>query len=171
MKEEKKTMKKLVIAVLVLGWIMSLGLAQAQETKVGYVNLSMVFDSYEKTKNFDLELQQEAEAKRTERETLVETIKKNRDELELLSPEARAEKQQMIDEKVQELQAFDRDSRLSLRQKRDTMIREILQEIDDVIQSYGQSEGYDYIFNDRILLYKQEGNDLSNEITLRLNGN
>ncbi len=137
---------------------------------VGYVNLSEVFDAYNKTKEFDANLQTEAEEKRVERDAIVNSIKSMRDELELLSAESRGKKQGEVDARVQELQAFDNDSRLELRRKRDTMIRDILKEIDDVIQEYGQKNGYDYIYNDRILLYKTDQSDLTEKITAILNG-
>jgi Skp family chaperone for outer membrane proteins len=164
-------MKVKAVFTFLVAVLLTLSLQGTSEAKdkVGYVNLSLVFDSYNKTKSFDQSLQTEAEGKRVERESLVEAVKKLRDEMELLSPENRAAKQQSIDQKVQELQAFDRDSRLVLRTKRDNMIREILKEIDDVVQAYGQAEGYEYIFNDRILLYKQEASDLSQDIIARLN--
>ena len=159
----------LLILIITLSWVSGPS-ALAQDAKTGYVNLSLVFDSYEKTKEFDRDLQKEAESRRDDRDKLVSAIKKYRDELELLSPKSRADMQKRIDEKVQELQAYDRDSRLSLRKQRDTMIREILTEIDEVVQDFGRKEGYDYIFNDRILLYKRDQNDLSQEIVRILNG-
>ncbi|MBP9733126.1 MAG: OmpH family outer membrane protein [Candidatus Omnitrophica bacterium] len=155
----------LMLAVVVL-----MGGTAFAEAKIGFINVSQVFDSYDKTKQFDADLQKESEEKRVQREALVNVIKKLRDEVELMAPEAREEKQRQMDQKVQELQAFDRDARLALRKKRDDMIRDILKEIDDVIQAYGKEKGYDYIYNDRVLVYKKDQSDLSKEITARLNG-
>lgn len=163
-------MKKAVLAFIIAATMVgTAGSAWAKELKVGYINLSLVFDSYEKTKAFDADLQKEAEEKRVQREKIVEDVKKLRDELELMSAEARVDKQAAVDEKVQELQAFDRDIRLALRRKRDTMIREILKEIDDIIQAYGNEKKFDYIYNDRVLLYKTEEADISQDIISRLN--
>lgn len=157
-----------ILGVLIAAVVFMSGTAFA-EAKIGFVNVSEVFDSYEKTKKFDADLQQESEAKRVQREALVNTIKKLRDDVELSSAESREEKQRQMDLKVQELQAFDRDARLALRKKRDDMIRDILKEIDDVIQAFGKEKGYDYIYNDRVLVFKKEQSDLSKEITARLN--
>lgn len=137
--------------------------------KIGYVNLSLVFDSYEKTKAFDKNLEAQAGEKRKEREVIVNDVKKLRDELELLSEDKKAKKQADVDEKVKQLQAFDKDARDNLRQQRDAMLREILKEIDDVVREFGNKEGYQYIFNDRVLLYKNETNDLSQKIIQQLN--
>ncbi len=157
-----------IISLLILAVFLAGGTAMA-EPKIGFVNLSQVFDSYEKTKTSDANLQKESEAKRSQREAIVNAVKKLRDEVEVLAPEAREEKQRAMDQKVQELQAFDRDARLTLQKKRNDMIRDLLKEIDDVIQAYGKEKGYDYIYNDRVLVYKKDQNDLSKEITDRLN--
>ncbi len=164
MKSQLRVLSLMLLAVVLMG-----GTALA-ESKIGFINISQVFDSYEKTKQFDADLQKDSESKRAQREVLVSAIKKLRDEVELMAPEAREEKQRQMDQKVQELQAFDRDARLSLRKKRDEMIRGILKEIDDVIQAYGKEKGYDYIYNDRVLVFKKDQSDLSKEIIDRLNG-
>jgi len=143
--------------------------AEAKEQKIGYVNMSLVFDSYEKTKKFDKDLEMKAEAKRKERETIVNQVKKLRDELDLLSEDKKTAKQPAVDEKVRELQAFDKDARETLRTQRDTMLKEILQEIDVVIKDVGQKEGYSFILHDRVLLYKDESTDLSQKIIQKLN--
>jgi outer membrane protein len=143
--------------------------ARAKEGKIGYVNLSLVFDTYEKTKSFDKELEKEAEQKRNERQGIADAVKRLRDEIELLSPEKRGAKQQEIEEKIKELQAFDKDARQALGRKRDAMLREILQEIDAVVKEFGDKEGYEYILNDRVLLYKSDANDLSQRIIDKLN--
>ena len=103
--------------------------------KVGYVNLSLIFDSYSKTKDYDSKLEKQAGVKRSEREALVNDIKKMRDEIELLSKAKRGEKQNQIDDKVRELQAFDRDARETLRRQRDVMLKEILKRIDVVVSN------------------------------------
>lgn len=157
-----------VLGLLVFAAFLAGGTAFA-EAKIGFVNVSQIFDSYEKTKSFDASLQKDSEAKRVQRDTLVSTVKKLRDEIELMAPEAREEKQRQMDQKIQELQAFDRDARLELRKKRDDMIRDILKEIDVVMQAYGKEKGYDYIYNDRVLVYKKEASDISKEIIDRLN--
>jgi len=159
----------LVAIACMFCWMPGVNAEEGSAIKVGYINLSLVFDSYHKTKDFDKKLEKDADTKRSDRESLVSDIKKLRDELELLSPNKRSSHQGAVDEKVVELRAYDKDSRLELRRQRDEMIREILGEIDGVISKYGREQGYDYIFNDRILVYKNEANDLSQEIVKKLN--
>ncbi len=164
----KRILSIAIAAVLIVAGTSGIA-AAAEAGKIGYVNLSLVFDSYEKTKKFDKDLEAQAEGKRKERDAIVNDVKKLRDEVELLSEDKKAKKQGEIDEKVKQLQAFDKDARENLRRQRDTMLREILQEIDTIVKEFGDKEGYTYILNDRVLLYKNDTNDLSQRIIQRLN--
>lgn len=151
------------LAVVITAVIVMLGLAKlgsAQEVnKIGFVDLGKVFDEYQKTKDADQTLESETGTKQAEREKMVKEIRKVKDELELMSKEAREKKQEEMDEKIKNLQDFDREVNTELKRKRDAMVREILKEIDATIQEYGQKEKYDVIFDNRVLLY---GNNLMN---------
>lgn len=138
--------------------------------KFGFVDLAKVFDEYQKTKDFDKSLEGKGAAKQAERDKLVAEVKKLRDEAELLSAKAKDDKQAVIDEKIKSLQEFDRVTRDDLRRERDTMVREILKEIDTVLQDFGKKGGYTYVFNDRVLLYKLPENDLTAQVVTTLNG-
>lgn len=141
----------------------------AAEMKIGYVDLARVFDEYQKTKEFDKSLEQKGAAKQGDRDKMVNEVKKLRDEAELLGAKAKDEKQAAIDDKIKALQEFDRVTRDALRKERDGMVRDILKEIETVIQGFGKSEGYSFIFNDRVLVYKSEGSDLTPQVIKVLN--
>ena len=145
--------------------------AQAAGEKIGYVDLARVFDEYSKTKDFDKSLESKGAAKQGDRDKMVAEIKKLRDEAELLSAKPKDEKQAVIDEKIKALQDFDRTTRDGLRKERDGMVRDILKEIEVVIQDFGKSQGYSFIFNDRVLVYKSEGSDLTVQVIKVLNDN
>ncbi len=163
------------------GWVVFLGMAamvltplvpaQAAADKIGTVDLARVFDEYQKTKEFDKSLEAKGAMKQTDRDRMVADIKKLRDEAELLSAKAKDDKQAAIDEKIKALQDFDRTTRDALRKERDGMVRDILKEIEVVIQDFGKSQGYGYIFNDRVLVYKSEQNDLTTQVIKVLNDN
>ena len=59
--------------------------AQAAADKIGYVDLARVFDEYNKTKDFDKQLEGKGASKQAERDRMVADVKKLRDEAELLS--------------------------------------------------------------------------------------
>ena len=163
------------------GWAMVLGMAgmmllsvspaQAAADKIGTVDLARVFDEYQKTKEFDKSLEAKGAAKQADRDKMVADVKKLRDEAELLSAKAKDDKQAGIDEKIKALQDFDRTTRDALRKERDGMVRDILKEIEVVIQDFGKAQGYGYIFNDRVLVFKSEQNDLTTQVIKVLNDN
>ena len=160
----------LTLAVILTGACLVPG-AQAAGDKIGYVDLARVFDEYNKTKEFDKSLEGKGAAKQADRDKMVAEVKKLRDEAELLSAKAKDDKQSVIDEKIKALQDFDRVTRDDLRKQRDGMVKDILKEIEVVIQDFGKTQGYGYIFNDRVLVYKSEGNDLTNQVIKVLNDN
>ena len=154
----------------VLSGLAPFGTAQAAD-KIGYVDLARVFDEYNKTKEFDKSLESKGAVKQADRDKMVAEVKKLRDEAELLSAKAKDDKQAVIDDKIKALQDFDRNTRDALRKERDGMVKDILKEIEVVIQDFGKAQGYGYIFNDRVLVYKSEGNDLTNQVIKVLNDN
>ena len=137
--------------------------------KIGYVDLARIFDEYQKTKEFDKSLESKGALKQTDRDKMVSEIKKLRDEAELLSAKAKDDRQAMIDDKIKTLQEFDRVTRDSLRKERDNMVRDILKEIETVLQNFGKTQGYSFIFNDRVLVYKSEQADLTTSVIKVLN--
>ncbi len=167
-------MKKLlsfVAFVLLVAGLTLFGVSEGQAAgeKIGYVDLARIFDEYQKTKEFDKSLESKGAQKQADRDKMVAEVKRLRDEAELLSAKAKEDKQAAIDEKIKVLQDFDRNTRDSLRRERDTMVKDILKEIEAVIQDFGKSQGYSFIFNDRVLVYKSEGSDLTAQVVKALN--
>ena len=159
-----------VVLGLVGVMLFSVPAAQAAD-KIGSVDLARVFDGYQKTKELDKALESKGAAKQADRDKMVAEIKKLRDEAELLSAKAKDDKQIVIDEKIKALQDFDRVTRDALRKERDGMVRDILKEIEVVMQDFGKSQGYSYIFNDRVLVFKTDQSDLTTQVIKVLNDN
>ncbi len=168
----KKALKILIITPLVLlvaVFVFPALNGYAAGEKIGYVDMAKVFDDYLKTKDFDKALESKGSTKRSEREKMVNEVKKLRDEAELLSAAAKDDKQAQIDEKIKSLQEFDRDTRSVLGKERDNMVRDILKEIEVVIQDFGKAQGYSFIFYDRALAYKGESSNITSQVIKVLN--
>ncbi len=141
----------------------------AKEYKIGYVDLAKVFDEYYKTKESSKVIEDKGKAKETERKKIVDEIRKLKDEQELLSDKAKTEKQKTIDDKIRNLQEFDKKTRDELVKERNDAIGGIMKEIEKVVTSYSKEAGYDLILNSRTLLYGIEELDLTEEMLKRLN--
>lgn len=135
------------------------------------VDIGKVFDEYEKTKEFDIQFQAEGKKKQEERDVLVQDVRKLRDEQALLDKDARVQKQAAIDQKMKELEEFDDGARKLLAQKRDTAVKEIFTDIENTVQQYGERKGYDFVLNERALLYRNKKFDVTLDILTELNKN
>lgn len=165
-------MKLIRISVLMLFFVAILLnplAAQEKPLKLGYINASKVFDSYNKTKDADDKLAKEAEKKNAERSKLVEEVNKLRDEIALLSEGEKKKKEARLSEKTRALQDFDNETKTSLQRQRNDIVKEIFQEIDGVIKDYGKKNGYDVIFDDRLMVYGSDALDVSDDIINTLN--
>ena len=143
--------------------------SHAQEGKIGYLNLSKAFDEHNKTKDFDRALDAEGKEKTEMREKMVDEIRRLKDEMELLSESGRSNKQQVIDDKVKALQQFDTETRQMMRKKRDDMVGEILNEIKEAVTDYGRKNNYSIILNDRVVLYSDGKDDITDDIIREVN--
>ncbi len=159
------TIALLIFSIFTFGCV----LADAGETKIGYINLGKTLDEYEKTKESEKTLEKKLDKKEKERQKLVDEIRNLKDEIALLSNKGKQEKQPIIDEKIKDLQEFDNVLRNELREERDEALRNILTEIDKVIRDYGKKHGYTAILNDRVLVYGEESLDITQDITDLLN--
>lgn len=157
-------------AVLLIA-VLGLSLNAFAAGKMAYVDLSQTFDKYEKTRAFDEALTASQTAKEKELEQTANEVKAIEDKLSLLSEKEKTAKQKELEEKGQKLRQMSNQASLDLRKERDEKLKEILQDIEKVVQSYAQKNGYDFIFNDRVLLYGAAGADVTQDIVEVLNNN
>lgn len=140
------------------------------EPRVGIVNVDQLFEKYEKTVQFNAQLEKDVSAKQSERDAKVEDVRRMKDELVLLTDENKRKKQDDIDEKIRDLQKFDEKTRDELSGKRDDYMKQILVELDDKVKAYGEKNGYDYILNGRLVLYEKESKyDITDKLIEEVN--
>lgn len=143
--------------------------AEAAPEKYAYVDVAKLFDEYVKTKDNDKVLQEAGKKKEQERDAIVQEIRRMKDEMALLSEEAKAKKQETIESKLRELQDFDTSAKRELGTQRNKVVREIFKDIDETVKRYGERKGIDMIFNDKALLYRNPEQDVTAEVLTELN--
>lgn len=145
--------------------------ASAKELKIGYVDMQKIFSEYKKTKDAEAKLEVKGRAKVEEREKMVEDIRRLKDEMDLLSEKSKEEKQEQMDEKIKQLQDYDRETRNELLSQREDVIKDISKDIDKAITNYGKKHDYDLILNKdkRVLLYKTDDLDITESVMRTLN--
>ena len=157
----------LIAVLLVIGVMVSP--ARAQEGKIGYVDLRKAFYEYEKTKTFETELNKITDTRQNERTKKVERISKLRDEMELSSGTARNNKQKQVEEAITALNEFDLDTRQMLLNKKNDMFREVIDDIQKIVEDIGKKGNYDFVLDSRNIMYSQEKFDLTEDVIKRLN--
>ena len=162
-KESRRWMLPLgLIFVLLFGFVKPS--FSAVKERFATVDIGKIFDEYEKTKKYDQEFQTEGRLKQEERDAIVHEVRRLRDEQALLSEDARQGKQEAIDVKLKELEKFDNEVRQALGEKRNKAVREVFQDIENVMMQYGERKGYDFIFNDRAILYRNKQYDITADV-------
>ena len=164
-------MKKIVVLAVAVLFIAGLfcGNALAKEYKIGYVDLAKVSDEYGKTKDYEKNFEIQVKAKDAERQKFVDEVRKLKDEQALLSDKAKAEKENIIQDKIKNLQEFDRKTRDDLIKQRNTMLGDIQKDIDSVISVYAKEAGYDIVMIKQTVLYGSNDLDVTAEVIKRLN--
>ncbi len=165
---KKALMKIGIVCLLVIGIALSAPLTFAADN-IAYVDLRRAFYEYEKSKAFDKDLTDETTARTDSRNAMVEEVRKLRDEAELLSEEAKAGKQAEIDTKINALNNYDRETRQELLNKKNEMFREVIEDIQEIVEVIGKAGGYDYILDSRNIMYSKEGFDLTDQVLEKLN--
>lgn len=137
--------------------------------KLGYIDLSRAFSEYSKTKDYDKILGDKQRSYATERDKKVADIKQFQDKLNLLSDKEKEAKKGELENKVRDLQEFDRQKQTDLRKEQDEKMKDILKDIEDAVKQYAQKEGYTMVFNDRVLVYESKDMDITDKVIEILN--
>jgi outer membrane protein len=154
------------VGFLLLG---HLSLVQAEEIKIGFVNLAKVFDGYNRTKTSDATLEKKGKQKEAELEARMNELRKLREGLELLHDDARELKAREIEERAEELQRFRTTTARDLRRDRDKLAKEILKEIQQALEEYAKTNGYALLIDSRSLLYGRSAEEVTDEVLTLLN--
>ncbi len=148
---------------IILGLTLLVGVANAAE-KFAYVDLTKIFSEYSKTKEYDKVLGDKQTAYESERDKMVSEIKGFQDKMNLLSDKEKAAKKGDLENKVKNLQEFDRQKQGDLRKEQDERMKELLKDINDAIKQYAEKEGYIMVFNDRVLVYQDKSLDITAKV-------
>lgn len=165
----KKISMFLVLSLTVVAVFASIGHCKGEAAKIGYVDLRRAFYEYGKTKDMEGELTKLADEFQNERAEEVKAITKMRDEAELLKDDAKTQRQSEIENKLKELQEFDKKTRQELLDKKNDMFRKVIDDIQGVVERLGKKNDYDYVLDSRNIMYGREVFDLTDEVLGELN--
>lgn len=165
-----KSLKIFILALSILGLAATVSLAQAPG-KVGYADLSRLFDEYYKTKDYDKVLETKSKDYEKERNDKIAKIKEAQAKLAALAEDKKAPVEKEIEDLKTALLEYDRQKKTELTKERNDKIREILLEIEKIVSGYAEKNGFTVILNDRVLIYGQQTLDQTESILKLLNVN
>ena len=165
-----KKVRILTLMVFLFVCTVPLGFAD-KESKIGYVDLSHLFDDYYKTKEYDKVLEAKNSDFEKESNAKLDKIREAQSKLSLLKEQEKAKLEEDIEKMKNELLEYNKQKKTDLTKERNEKIREILLEIEKVVSDYAQKQKYDIILNDRVLIYGDKSYDLTDQILKILNEN
>ena len=165
-------MRKTVVMLLLVG-IAVCGMRPsellAKDEKIAFVDPMKIVREYQRTKDFEQILEKEVKKGQAELDSRTESIKSLKDNLEILSEEAKKGKEEEIYKKIQELRNVEKETKDNLLRMRDENMRDILKEINEIVDEHGKSKGYSLVLDGRMILFSDANLDISDEILKILN--
>ncbi|HBR14885.1 MAG TPA: hypothetical protein DD723_04990 [Candidatus Omnitrophica bacterium] len=143
--------------------------AEKTDKKIGYVDLSKLFDEYEKTKEYDKVLETKTKEFEAERNAKIEKIREVQGKVGLLADEEKKKTEEEMEKLKADLLEFDRQKKTDLTKERNEKIREILLEIEKIVSDYAEKEKYSVILNDRVLIFGDPSMNVTEDVLKVLN--
>lgn len=164
-----KGLSIIVCLVMAGSFLMPMVHAEEAGVKLAYVDLSRMFDEYEKTKAYDKVLEADNKKFQDERTKKIDAIRDLQGKAAALKDDEKAKADKDIEKLKTDLLAFDQQKRTDLTKARDEKVREILMEIEKTVSEYAKQAGYAYVFNDRVLIYGDESMNITQPVLKSLN--
>ena len=166
-------MRKFVkLSILFVAFFALTNAVQAQ--KFGYVSSAAILAELPKVKQADANLealqkqlqkkgQQMVESFQTEYTTLQQQAEAGE-----LSPKQQEEAAKKLETEQQKIAQFEQNMQQQIMQKREELLGPILEEVNQAIKEVAEENGYQYIFEADVLLYKDPSMDISDQVKAKL---
>jgi len=141
---------------------------EAAELKIGWVDLQRVINASEEGKLAQEEIQKkadeytrQADEMKAKLEAMTEDYQKQAD---VLTADAKSEKQDAITKLEVEYNRFVQDSRDELAKAEQRALKELLEDIGQLVVQYGEQEGFAVILEAGNILYGSTSTEITNDI-------
>jgi len=172
----KKTLG--IIAVALTMAVCVVGVASAQDIKLGYIDSQRIFLEYKETQEAERLYKQEVDQWKAEAAAMEQEIVKLQDELRaqslMLSEEKQREKKLDYDKKLEDYQRFMADvfgeeGRAARRNKE--LTQPIVDKINKILEQMAEADGYTIVFDiaNANIVYADKAFDLTEQVLAELN--
>ena len=163
-------MKKLIFLVIVSLFAFNV---QAEETKIGYVDLQKVVTTSDQGREAMKTLGSIEAVKKAlikEKVDTIRTLEADRaKQASILNPETKKEKQEELEKLVAEYQKMRRESEEELQKNEAELIQKIVLDVNKLLEKIAKAEGYTAILNKPAVLYISNEFDLTGQVLTEIN--
>ncbi len=138
-----------------------------QAQKFGYVNSNEIMAEMPDVKQADSQLEALQKQLQKKGQSMVEEFQKSYQTVQQkvqqgeLSPKQQEEEAAKLEEKQAEIQSFEQDMMNQIQQKRAELMEPILEKVNAAIQKVAKDNGYQFIFDEQVLLYKEDSQNVT----------
>ncbi len=136
----------------------------SQEAKIAYVDILKVLEKYQKTEDYEKNLEakgkkaeQDLETKRAEIETL-------NNSLSIVKEKERAKKTEELKEKFAALQKLEQNLKVELNKERNDMMKELYEDIKKVVSDYSKKNSLSLVIDQNAIHYADAAMDITEKI-------
>jgi len=150
--------------------------AQAQQIKIGYVDLQRALNESEAGKRAKEEFKKKAEKLQGDLKKQKEDLEEMKEQLDkkalVMKDEERRSAELQLQKKLRDFERSYKDSQGELQLKDNELTADILKDLNKIIQEYGKREGYTLILENSssTVLYSASDADLTDKIIAEYNG-
>lgn len=154
--------------------------AQNQNLKIGYVDFDEIVRKFYKTQVYQKQLEDEAKQEEAGLKDQIDEINRIKQEMELLSDDAKKEKEKLMNAKIAEAQSKRDQTKRDFQRKAINTMNDIFGEIYTEIEKQGKAGGYTFILRKKVatpaidqplILFADESYDLTEKVIEALNKN
>jgi len=158
-------------AALLAASILTMGFAQAQEVKVGFVSTERIFREAAPAKSANAKIEQEFSKRDKELQDMGARLKAMADKLDkdgpVLSESDRGRRQRELSDLDKDFQRRQREFREDLNQRRNEELATVLERTNRVIKQIAEAEKYDIVFQEAV--YISPRIDITDKVLKALN--
>ncbi|MEL7162611.1 MAG: OmpH family outer membrane protein [Bacteroidota bacterium] len=165
----KKYFQLALLAVLVIA-----ATASASAQKFGYVNSAEILAELPAVKAAESNLEAMQKQLQKKGQSMVEIFQQDYAALEAkqksgeMAPKEVQEEASKLEVRQQEIAAFEQDMMTQIREKRNELLEPIYKSVNDAIAAVAKEKGYQFIFDQQVLLYGEEAADVSADVKAKL---
>ncbi len=149
--------------------------ALAEDLKIGVVDMQKALQNVESGKKAKAQLEKEFNTRKKELQTEEASLKKMGEEFRkqsmVLSDEARAKKQQELQERIMKFQELTGRSQQEIQEKEQALTSPIINKLRETISELAKQKGYSVILekNENTVLFSLDKDDLTTEVVTIFN--